>query len=114
MRLSLFLIFDAEIIHNRFEIVLHQQASISEIPGEFIPFFQAAIIKHLMLVVDDKRDNPIVKAFFEKDQSSDASVAVLKRMDTFKLNVEIQQIVKRLFFFQIILFQEFLNCSGYL
>ena len=94
--MPLSLVFNTEVIQDCLEIILHQQTGITEVTGESIPFFQAAIIEHLVPVIDDKWDNPESKAFLKKDQPSNTPVAVLKRMDALKLNVKIQQIVKRL------------------
>ena len=46
-----------------------------------VPFVEPAIIKHLQVILDNKRDNVIFKTFFEKDKSADTPIAVLERMN---------------------------------
>ena len=59
LRLSFALsVFNAEVIQDCLEIILHQQTGITEVTGKSVPFFQAAVIEQLMPVVDDKWDNP--------------------------------------------------------
>ena len=58
LRLSFALsVFNAEVIQDCLEIILHQQTGITEVTGKSVPFFQAAVIEQLMPVIDDKWDN---------------------------------------------------------
>ena len=56
--LSALSVFNAEVIQDCLEIILHQQTGITEVTGKSVPFFQAAVIEQLMPVIDDKWDNP--------------------------------------------------------
>ena len=55
-RLYLFPVFNAEVIQNCLEIILHQQTGVTEVTREFVPLFQTTIIEHLVPVIDDERD----------------------------------------------------------
>jgi len=50
-----------------------------------VPFMQATIIKHLQVILNNKRDNVAFEAFLEKDESTNTPVTILKRMDTLKI-----------------------------
>ena len=86
--------FDPKIVQDCLEVILHQQAGVSQITGHFVPLFQPAVIKIFMPVVDDEGDDPETKAFLKKDQSADAPVAVLKGMDALETNMKVKQILK--------------------
>ena len=76
-------------------MVLGGQAGIRQIAGFRLPFANAAVIKHFQIVGDDKRNDIVFQTFLEQNQPADAAVSILKRMDGFKLNMEIQKIAKR-------------------
>ena len=67
LRLSLFSVFNVEVIQDCLEIILHQQTGITEITRECIPFFQAAVIEQLVPVINDKWDDPESETFLKKD-----------------------------------------------
>ena len=95
MLIKLFLVLDPKVVQDRLEIVLHQQAGITQITGHFVPLFQTAIVEHFMPVIDDKGDDPVAEALFEQDQPADAPVAVLKGMDPLEANMKIQKALSR-------------------
>ena len=53
------------------------------------PIMQSTIIKKAQIFGDDKGDYVALQALPKYQQSPDAAVAVLKRMDALKLNVKI-------------------------
>ena len=91
--LAFFPVLNPKVVQHGLEIVLHQQASITEIAGRFAPLFDAAVVEHLMLVIDDEGHDPETEAFLEQDQPPDTAVAVLKGMDSLKTDMEIQQVI---------------------
>lgn len=74
-----------------------------------VPFFQSSIIKHFQIILDNEWNNIIFQAFLEHNQSSHTTIAILKWMNTFKLHMKIQNIVKGLFFLVVVLRQQFLH-----
>ena len=49
-------------------------------------------------ILDNERNNIIFQAFLEHNQAPHTTIAILKWMDTFKLHMKIQNIIKSLFF----------------
>ena len=82
---SLCRIRNAEIVQINFESVLCGQAGIHQVPVFVVPLVQSTIVEHLQVVLNDKRYNVVFEAFLEENQSPDATVAVLKWVDAFKL-----------------------------
>lgn len=97
------LICNSKIIQVCFISILCCQASISQIPFFIVPFFQSSIIKHFQIILDNKWNNIVFQAFLEHNQTSHTTISILKWMDTFKLHMKIQNIVKGLFFLVIVL-----------
>ena len=61
-----------------------------------VPFMQTTIIKHLQVILNNKRDNVAFEAFLEKDESTDTPVTILKRMDTLKIMMECNDLFERM------------------
>ena len=61
-----------------------------------VPFVEPAIIKHLQVILDNKRDNVIFKTFFEKDKSADTPIAVLERMNALEVMMERNDLFERM------------------
>ena len=91
-------VFHLEVIEPNFEFVLCGTAGIAQISAFADPFFQAAVVEQLQLLVDDERHDIVFQALLEEKQPPDPAVAVLKGMDTLETVMEIQQVVKGLFF----------------
>src|SRR5699024_6416002 len=102
---SSYLIWDSEIVQIRLISILCGQASICQIPFFIVPLFQSAIIEQFQIILNDKRNNIIFQAFFKHNQSTHSPIAILKRMDSLKLYMEVQNIFKCLSFLGIILHQ---------
>ena len=81
--------------HQFFECVLSVQTGICQIALFRSPLGESTIIKHLLGVFNNKRHDTKSQTFFQRDQSPDSAVAVLKRMDTFKFIVEADNVVNR-------------------
>ena len=58
------------------------------------PFLQAAIIKQLQIIFDDKWNDTVLQAFLEKDQTPNSAVAVLEGVNPLKMDVEINQVIQ--------------------
>ena len=56
------------------------------------------VVEHLQIIFDDKWNNIVFQAFLKHNQSACTTVAVLERMNPLKLHMEIQNILKGLFF----------------
>ncbi len=84
----------SEIVQILLKSILCGQAGITQIASLVFPLFQAAVVEHLDVVLNDKRHDAIPQTFFEKKQAPDSTVAVLERMDTLKAVVKIKQVVK--------------------
>ena len=80
-----------------------------------LPFFETAIIEHFMIVFNDERDDTEAEAFFKHDEPTDATVAVLKGVDSFKTVVKLKNIIEAqasFLFFGFITFEQFFNFHG--
>lgn len=58
------LVSNPKIIQIRLIFILFRQAGIYEIAPFTIPFFQSAVIEHLQIIFNDKRNHIVFQAFF--------------------------------------------------
>lgn len=70
-------------------MVLSRQTSICKIFRDSLPFAQTSIIEHLQFIGYNKWHNAVTQALFEHNQTPDTTIAILKRMDRFKLLIKI-------------------------
>ena len=61
-----------------------------------VPFVEPAIVKHLQVILDNKRDNVVFETFLEKDKSADTPVAVLERMNALEVMMERNDLLERM------------------
>ena len=61
-----------------------------------VPFFEAAVVEQLQIILDDERDNVMLQAFLKKDQSAYTAISVLEGMDAFKGHMEGYDVLKGL------------------
>ena len=73
-------------------MVLCRKACVEERAGGLRPLAQTAIIEHFEFVGDDKRHDAAAQAFLKHYQSTDAAVAVLKRMYRLEALMEIKDV----------------------
>lgn len=85
---NLFMI-DPKIIQIRLIFILRCQTGVCQIALFIIPFLQSTIIKHLQIIIYDKRNDIIFQTFLKHDQSADASIAILEWMYPLKLHMKI-------------------------
>ena len=71
-----------------------------------IPFFQSTIIEQFQIILDNKRNNIVFQALLEHNQSAYTTITILKRMDSFKLHMKVQNILEGLFFLSIVFRQQ--------
>ena len=108
----LIVILNFEVIQYSLEIILHQQAGITQTSGHFMPLLQAAIIEHLMALIYDEGYDPEAQTLFEQNESADTSIAILERMNPFKADMEIKQIIKCFLWNGMILYQKRCHSGG--
>ena len=65
--------------------ILSCQTSVCQITINVSPLFEAAIIKHLQFIGDDKGNNMIGQALLEHQQSTNSAITILEWMNTFKV-----------------------------
>ena len=87
---------DPEIVEQTLVVVLRRQTGISQITFEMVPFVKTAIVKHLEIIGNDKRDNPVGKTLFKHHQTPHPTVTILKRMNRLKTLMEVEYIFQRL------------------
>lgn len=93
---------NAEIVQINFESVLCGKAGIHQVPVFVVPLVQSTIVEHLQVILNDKRYDVVFEAFFEENQSSDATIAILKWVDAFKLIMESNDFFQGMRCFRII------------
>ena len=78
-----------------------------------VPFLQSTIIEHLQIVLNDERNNIVFQALLKHDQSLPTmTVSILKWMNPLKLHMEVQNILKGLFFFGAVFRQQGFHFIG--
>ena len=95
----------ALMLQHPFEFILRSQTGVTQVSALSLPVLQPTIIKHFQFVRDDEWNNMISQTFFEQQQPSDTTVAVLEWVDSFKAVMKIQQIIK-VFFFNAVVFRK--------
>ena len=61
-----------------------------------VPFFKAAVVEQLQVILDDKRNDIVLQAFLKKDQAAHTAISVLEGMYAFKSYVEGDDVFKSL------------------
>ena len=82
----------SEIVEEGLILVLRCKAYVEERAGRLRPLAQTAIIEHLEFISDDKRHDAAAQAFLEHYQSTDATIAILKRMYRLEALMEIKDV----------------------
>ena len=96
-------ILNLEIIKHCLVVILSGEASIQKIPTHTTPLLQATIIEELEFISDYKRHKAIGKTLLEQNKTPHTAIPVLKRMYRLKSLVKINNILKRLALYTIIL-----------
>lgn len=86
--------FDSKVVEYCFIVVLSGKACVSQVLLYMFPLLQTLIVKESKFFSNDKRNNIVGKTFLEHDKSAYSSVAILERMNSFKLTMEVEYVVK--------------------
>ena len=95
-------------------MVLRRETGVFQIAVYLSPLVESPIIKHFQFVRDDERHMPVGQAFLEKDQSAYTPVPVLERMDALKANMEVENVIQRLWAIGMILGKKCFHLLVYL
>lgn len=82
-------------IQQPFERILAVPAGICQPALLIPPLRQTTVIKVLLAVFDDKRNNIMTQTLFQSDQSSYSPIPVLEGMDMLELRVKRDDIINR-------------------
>ena len=85
---------NSEVIQRCFESILSRKARIKKIAILLIPLREPTIVERLHIIINDKRNNVMSKAFFKHDQPADTPVAVLEWVNALKTNMIINDVFK--------------------
>ena len=85
---------DSEVIQRCFKSILGCKARIKKRAVLLVPLRESAIVARLHIIRNDKRNNVMSKAFFEHNQSANASISVLEWMNALEANVIINNVFK--------------------
>lgn len=77
------------------------------------PVGEASVVEGFEEICDDKGDDVVREAFFEHDETADTAVAILEGVNALECVVEVQNIIKGLFFNALIAVDEFLELLVY-
>ena len=88
MHAVLLLYINVKHSEKTFEAVLTVKAGIYQIAFFVLPFGKTAVVKRLFSILNDERHDVIMQTFLQGNQTPDSAVAVLKRMDAFKVVME--------------------------
>ena len=86
--------------HLGFHTDIHQDTAV------LVPLADAIQVAGAALIVDDKGRDFLTEAFFEHEQSSDATVAIFKGADALKSDMEIKNLVKADIFLRFVFFDQ--------
>ena len=88
-------------------LILRGEAGVGQIAWLTVEFPQAAVVKLLVIIVDDEGDDA-------EGQASYSSIAVLKGMNGFKVYMKFEQVVEIMATYVLIMRQQFLNFCCYI
>lgn len=77
------------------ECILSVQTGVCQPAFLVSPLGQPAVIESLFAVLNDERDNVVVQALLQSNQSANSAVSILERVDVFKLSMECDHILNR-------------------
>ena len=83
-----FSVNNSKVIQIRLKPVLGGEAGVHQEPFFPIPFFEAAVVEQLQIVLDDKGDNVVFQTLLKENQTAYTAVPVLEWMDAFKSHME--------------------------
>ena len=90
----LLLIYNSEIIQISFKAVLGGKAGVHKEAFFAIPFFEAAVVEQLQVILDNEGDNIVLQTLLEEDQTAYTAVSVLEGMDAFKGHMKGYNVLK--------------------
>lgn len=93
------LILYSEVIQKFLVIILCREAGIGKKTIDSSPFPESAVIVEFQIICNDERNYSASQTLFEHNKPPHTPIPVLKRMDGFKLLVEINNILKVLLLF---------------
>ena len=77
------------------KLILRREAGVKQEALFTVPFGKAAVVEHLMALVDDEGYNVVLEALLQHDQAPDSAVAVLERVNALEAHVEGDDILQR-------------------
>lgn len=80
--------FNIEFLQEYLKFILSRKAGIDKESALRIPFLEPSVIKELMLLVYNERDDIMLQALAEHNESADSTVSVLEGMYSLKCYVE--------------------------
>lgn len=90
------LVRNSKVIQIRLKAVLGGEAGVHEEAFFSIPFFEAAVVEQLQVILDNEGDNIILQTLFKEDQAAYTIVSVLEGMDAFESHMEGYDVLKGL------------------
>ena len=75
-----------------FVLILGCEDGICEVTIDVSPFAETTIVEEFEVVCDDEGDDVVSKAFFEHDEATHATVAILEGMNLLEADVEVENI----------------------
>ena len=103
---------NSKVIQIRFIFILCGQTGICQIAFFRFSTLSAHDNKTFQVILNDKRNDIVFDAFLEHNQSAHTTVTILELMNSLKFHMEVQDILKSLFFFSIILYQQHFHFIG--
>lgn len=95
-------------------LILCGEAGVGQVTWFTIEFPQSAVVKLLVVVVDDEGNDAEGQAVFEEQQASYAAIAVLKGMNGFKVYMKFEQAVEIMVAHVLIMSQQFMDFLCYI
>ena len=75
-------------------LILRGEAGVGQISRLTVEFSQAAVVKLLVLIVDDEGDDAEGQAVFEEQQAANSSISILEGMNGFKVYMKFEQVME--------------------
>ena len=91
--------FKIKLFEQFSEGILPVQTGVGQITFFHVPLGQSAVVKLLLGILNEERNDPEPQAFFQCNQPPHPAVAVLKRVDMLKIRMERDNIIDRDLFF---------------
>ena len=89
-------IYNSKVVQISLKPILGGEAGVHEEAFFVVPFFEAAVVEQLQVILDNEGDNIVLQTLLEEDQAAYPTISVLEGVDAFEGHMECHDVLKGL------------------